>query len=212
MAACGGKESSNNTPVATTNNDQVPDTFSDGNYGCSSSCEREYNGRFRISNSDEYLDTFGHGNSSSPFGDGFFQQILGEVAISIANPVMGAVRCGTEIYVTQGIARLFGIDDVDIECSVVNNDYDITDSWNNNSQQIGSTSPQAKVELAITNNNVQAIRVTIETDLGTDQMVFTKTSNSNIFESTSNPNVLIYNRNGRLELVNGGVLIGYFAI
>ncbi len=209
MAACGGKESSNNTPAAAPA--PIPDTFTDTNYGCSNSCEQDYSGTFRINNSDEYLNTFGYSNNGgSAFGDNFFQQILGEVAFSIADPVMNAVRCGTQIYVTQGIARLFGIDDVDIECSVINDEYSLRDSFYGNTQDIGSTTPSATVELAIYQNQVEAIRLTIQSSLGTDQMVFEGTSNGNIFESRTNSNILLYNRNGRLELVNSGVLVGYF--
>ena len=212
MAACGGKESSN-TPVAT-NNNNLPDNFGNSNYGCSNSCEKDYSGTFRISDADEYLETFGYENSSGNnlFGDGFFNEILGEVAVSIADPVMGAVKCGTEIYVTRGIAELFGIDDVDIECSVVDNDYSFMDNLNGNNQDIGTTRPRATAELAISGNEVEAVRLTINSDLGTDQMVFDVTNNKNIFESRRSSNILLYNRNGRLELVNSGRLVGYFDI
>ncbi len=183
MAACGGNESSN-TPAAT-NNNNLPDNFDTGNYGCSDSCERDYDGTFRITDADEYLETFGYENSSGSnlFGDGFFNQVLGEVATSIADPVMGAVRCGTEIYVTRGIAELFGIDDIDVECSIVDSEYSFMDGLNGNSQDIGTTRPRATAELAIYRNEVDAIRLTIRSDLGTDQMVFDSKKKRNIFES-----------------------------
>ncbi len=199
ITACGDK---NNGGGATADANEVPQSWDERS--CED-CTRTYNGRFRIVDEDLYLQAFGHvsGNDIGFGGNDVFNSVLGQ----ILEPAAGVLVCGTQAFLTEAVANLFGIEDVDIECTTEDldvfgtvNDYeDIRSEYN------------ARIRVRYEDGRADAIEMTIDSNIdgGDDQEIFYY-ERSNRFVNREDT-LLLQNANGRVRLgTTGGRLIGEF--
>ncbi len=212
LTACGSKSNTSNTsnPPA----EEVPKDFENGaNCGSDQSCVQSSNGTLRILDKGLYLEAFGHraGNDITFNGDNVFNNILQEVAFAILEPAAGVAVCAGRIYLTEAIAELAGIDNVDIECTTEDlNLFDGVGSGGGFDQNIADNYP-ARLRIQYVNGRAEAVELTIDSNIngGDDQEVF-RYDRPNVYVNDEN-SLLIQNDNGRIRFgTTNGRLIGEF--
>ncbi len=200
MAACGGsKGASGDTEVK-----KVPDTWEDAK--CDN-CTRTFKGTFRISEDDLYMQAFGHEEEVDlSFGSGVFGQVFGEVVVAVTEPASDILVCGTKVFLTEAIAKIFNVDDVDVECS-----SDEVDIFTNSNYEDLRSSYDAHLYVRYDDGEADRIELAVHSDVdsGDDREVFYYES-SNVF-TNSEDTLYLTNSSSRVRLVTkGGRVIGEF--
>ena len=208
MTACGDKKNTSNT---TNNNTNIPKSFEDN---VCDDCVKTYNGTMRIHDKDLYLQAFNYRNGNDiTFGGGtVFEQVLGNVAISILEPVAGVAVCAGRIYLTEQIAKWLNIDNFEAECTT--EDLDLFDNVGNGGFDDANvnSSYAARIRVRYQNGRAEAVELVVNDNLdnGNDSTEIFYYDRSNIFVNRENT-LLLQNSSGSLRFgTTGGRLIGDF--
>ncbi len=203
FTACGDKNSTSNT--TTNNEDQFPKSWEDDN--CED-CQRIYEGTLNIVDGELYLEAFGYqsGNSLGS-GDNIFDVFLQE---AILEPVGGLLVCGTKVFLTEAIAELAGIDNIDIECT--QEDINLFDNGNTVSgDELDDSSPSARIRVTFENGEARRIDLLVQDAVrGEDDVESFYRERTDVFVNTEDT-LLLQNADGRIRFgTTNGRLIGEF--
>lgn len=189
LVACGGSKGSSSAAEVKT---EIPTTFENGNFGCSGDCVQNINGKFYITDEDEYeaniVDDAGSSRTTVQ-GDGSSGTAVGNAIntlwVNLLDLGTGAAGCELE--------EAFGYNDCDPD--------DYTQSASSNDGDTAS-SYTVNMEFDIEDGDVVAITINLnDSRLTADERIFdfVATASPNVFESPSN-NMAIENKSGRLYL------------
>ncbi len=215
ITACGSKKNDNSSKTNINNGGDVvtnvPPTLED-NY-CAN-CTRTIDGTFYLQDANLYLEAFGYSNSTGNIFQNtgsVFQRILGEVAYDVLEPAVGTIVCGSRIFLTKEIAKIFGVKDLDINCRTSDSEV-FTDiiGGSNTDYQLSSSYP-AQLRVRYVNGRAEQVDIAVNTQLeGRADIEYFYYNQANIYLNQEQ-SLLLQNSDGRIRFgTSAGRVIGEF--